>query len=217
MNYENVIVKKPWGQEYLCYHNNNVAIWFLHIKEGQQTSMHCHPNKNTGFVVLQGKTFLSFLRGGVEINGLNKINIFRSRFHSTKALTDAYIFEIETPEDKGDLVRLEDNYGRVGKKYEGSSHHENKTEECFWLEEASIEPEGSYLCGCEMKHIIIEDKQLLLNKEETEMIVITGGGLVTKEGQNILWPGDVIDGKSLERLANKFELGKNTTILSIIK
>ena len=49
------------------------------------------------------------------------------------------------------------------------------------------------------------------------MIVITGGGLVTKEGQNILWPGDVIDGKSLERLANKFELGKNTTILSIIK
>lgn len=217
MNYENVIVKKPWGQEYLCYHNNNVAIWFLHIKEGQQTSMHCHPNKNTGFVVLQGKTFLSFLRGGVEINGLNKINIFRSRFHSTKALTDAYIFEIETPEDKGDLVRLEDNYGRVGKKYEGSSHHENKTEECFWLEEASIEPEKSYLCGCEMKHTIIEDKQLLLNKEETEMIVITGGGLVTKEGQNILWPGDVIDGKSLERLANKFELGKNTTILSIIK
>ena len=217
MNYENVIVKKPWGQEYLCYHNNNVAIWFLHIKEGQQTSMHCHPNKNTGFVVLQGKTFLSFLRGGVEINGLNKINIFRSRFHSTKALTDAYIFEIETPEDKGDLVRLEDNYGRVGKKYEGSSHHENKTEECFWLEEASIEPEKSYLCGCEMKHTIIGDKQLLLNKEETEMIVITGGGLVTKEGQNILWPGDVIDGKSLERLANKFELGKNTTILSIIK
>ena len=217
MNYENVIVKKPWGQEYLCYHNNNVAIWFLHIKEGQRTSMHCHPNKNTGFVVLQGKTFLSFLRGGVEINGLNKINIFRSRFHSTKALTDAYIFEIETPEDKGDLVRLEDNYGRVGKKYEGSNHHENKTEECFWLEEASIEPEGSYLCGCEMKHTIIEDKQLLLNKEETEMIVITGGGLVTKEGQNILWPGDVIDGKSLERLANKFELGKNTTILSIIK
>ena len=42
------------------------------------------------------------------------------------------------------------------------------------LEEPSIEPEESYLC-CEMKHTIIEDKQLLLNKEETEMIVITGG------------------------------------------
>ena len=49
------------------------------------------------------------------------------------------------------------------------------------------------------------------------MIVITSGGLVTKEGQNILWPGDVIDGKSLERLTKAFELGKNTTILSITK
>ena len=55
----------------------------------------------------------------------------------------------------------------------------------FLVRSTSIEPEESSLCGCEMKHTIIEDKQLLLNKEETEMIVITGGGLVTKEGQNI--------------------------------
>ena len=49
------------------------------------------------------------------------------------------------------------------------------------------------------------------------MIVITSGGLVTEEGQNILWPGDVIDGESLERLAKAFQLGENTTILSITK
>ena len=37
-----VIVKKPWGYEYLCYENEDVAVWFLHIEYNQKTSMHCH-------------------------------------------------------------------------------------------------------------------------------------------------------------------------------
>ena len=96
MDYTDVIVKKPWGKEYLCYRNDEVAIWYLHIEKDKQTSMHCHPNKNTGFVVLEGKAELSFLRNSMKLEGLDKIHIFRSRFHSTRAITDSFIFEIET-------------------------------------------------------------------------------------------------------------------------
>ena len=51
MSYENNIVKKPWGFEYLVYQNDNVGLWLLHIEKDQCTSTHCHPKKNTGLVM----------------------------------------------------------------------------------------------------------------------------------------------------------------------
>ena len=42
MSYDKTVVKKPWGYEYLAYENEDVGLWFLYIKEGHQTSMHCH-------------------------------------------------------------------------------------------------------------------------------------------------------------------------------
>ena len=49
--------------------------------------------------------------------------IRKGLFHSTKAISQkgAMIFEIETPVNKHDIVRLEDKYGRAAKPYEGSS------------------------------------------------------------------------------------------------
>ena len=40
MLYDDVVVAKPWGKEYLCYRNKNVAIWFLHIQKDQQRYKH---------------------------------------------------------------------------------------------------------------------------------------------------------------------------------
>ena len=51
-SYKNKIVDKPWGYEYLIYENNLVALWLLHIKPNQKTSLHCHPKKTTGRVLL---------------------------------------------------------------------------------------------------------------------------------------------------------------------
>ena len=47
--------------------------------------------------------------------------------------------------------------------------------------------------------------------------MITKGGLVTDKGQNIVWPGDVIDGKTLNRLIKSFDIAKYTTVLQINK
>ena len=46
-NYRNLIVKKPWGYEYLLFENDYVAVWILHLKKGQATSVHCHPGKKS--------------------------------------------------------------------------------------------------------------------------------------------------------------------------
>lgn len=217
MQYDNVIVKKPWGSEYLCYRNECVAIWFLHIEKDKQTSMHCHPNKNTGFVLLNGKTKLSFLRNSIDMEGLDKIHIFRSRFHSTKAITDSFIFEVETPEDKHDLVRLDDAYGRAGTQYEGQQHHIPKDDSCFWISDPIENSNTTEFQGCRIKHILITDKSQLLNNQEEELFIVTKGGIITKQNEKVLWPGDVIDGKSLHRLANAFTFENNTSLIYVSK
>ena len=217
MDYSDVIVKKPCGSEYLCYRNEEVAIWFLHIEKDKETSMHCHPNKNTGFVVLEGKAKLSFLRNSMELEGLDKIHIFRSRFHSTRAITDSFIFEIETPEDKHDLVRLDDAYGRAGTQYEGKNYHLPKTANCFWIEDAIENPKSLSICGCTVKHLLITDKSQLLNNKEEELFVVTKGGIVTEKNEKVVWPGDVIDGKTLHRLASAFTFEPNTSMIYVNK
>ena len=59
-NYEVNVVKKPWGYEYLAYKNKHVALWFLHIKHTHSTSLHCHPKKTTGLILLDGSAEVSF-------------------------------------------------------------------------------------------------------------------------------------------------------------
>ena len=218
MLYDDVVVAKPWGKEYLCYRNKNVAIWFLHIEKDQQTSMHCHPNKNTGFVVLEGEVELSLLRNTIPLKALDKIHIFRSRFHSTKAISDggAFIFEVETPEDKDDLVRLEDAYGREKTPYEGKNFHTPRTEDCLMIPDAEVKPKPFMFQSCEISHLKLVKTDLLDRKEE-ELFIITDGGIVTQKNQNIVWPGDVIDGKSLSRLLNSFQLHASTTMIRIVK
>ena len=118
MQYESTVVKKPWGYEYLVYQNDKAALWFLHINKDQQTSMHCHPNKTTGLILLDGEAELSFLSESKVIHAVSKTMIRKGLFHQTKAISDGGIsvFEIETPVDKHDLVRLEDKYGREGEE-----------------------------------------------------------------------------------------------------
>jgi len=217
MDYNNVVVKKPWGKEYLCYRNKEVAIWHLHIEADKETSMHCHPNKNTGFVVLDGKAKLSFLRNSVDLEGLDKIHIFRSRFHSTRAITDSFILEIETPEDKHDLVRLDDAYGRAGTEYEGKTFHTEKDQYCFWIPEAELIPNELVINNCLLKHLKVKYKEQILDKTEEDIYVVTNGGIVTDKKQKVVWPGDVIDGKTLHRLATAFEIENDTTMIHIIR
>lgn len=120
VDYSRIVVHKPWGYEYLMFENDFVAVWILHLKKGEATSMHCHPRKKSSLIVLSGKVLASTLSEWFEPEELGGLIYEAGVFHTTKALTDdVFVMEIETPPLKKDLVRLKDAYGREGKGYEG--------------------------------------------------------------------------------------------------
>lgn len=119
-DYSKVVVRKPWGYEYLLYQNGVVAVWVLYIKKGFQTSMHCHPNKKTSLILLSGEALCANLYQETKLQPGDGLLIEKGVFHRTTSLSAGGIFvmEIETPINKRDLVRLKDSYGRVGQGYE---------------------------------------------------------------------------------------------------
>ena len=108
--FENVEVKKPWGFEYMMYGNDDVALWYLHLEPGAATSLHCHPRKKTGLVLIFGEAEISFLNDSARMKAPSRMMIRPGLFHSTQAISEdgIVLLEIETPRLKGDLVRLED-------------------------------------------------------------------------------------------------------------
>lgn len=117
-DYSNVYVPKPWGGEYLVAQNSEVAIWFLRIKKGQATSMHCHENKKTALVVMTGAAICRTLTAEYLLMPNDVLLIEPGVFHSTQGIGETRVIEAETPPMKGDLVRLTDRYGRTGSGYE---------------------------------------------------------------------------------------------------
>lgn len=117
-----VVVDKPWGAEYLLYTNGQVSCWILQIRQGEATSLHAHPRKLTGVILLDGMVQLNFLNSGHVMQALDKTVLHPHVFHKHTALSDCTLLEVETPPDKLDLVRLGDQYGREGEPYEGPDH-----------------------------------------------------------------------------------------------
>ena len=123
--YSNRVVYKPWGYEYVIYDNaNRLAITFVRIKHGCKTSLHCHPKKKTGFIILSGKALVQigiYKKNSKSFSSLSRLVFRPGLFHSIEAVSKSgvYALEFETPYKKNDLLRLKDNYGRQTKYYEG--------------------------------------------------------------------------------------------------
>lgn len=219
MRYEKNIVKKPWGYEYLAYENDECALWFLYIKEGEKTSMHCHPKKTTGLVVLDGEAIVSFLNNKNYLGSLNKIMIRKGLFHSTHAPLSpgVSLFEVETPVDKHDLVRLKDSYGREGSPYEDSSHDIPKKEECLWIEDPQKGEERIYnIHNCTLKvKNILSYKELQIDDDINVMFL--RGGLVTEYGINVAGAGDIVSSNVLHQLTDVFTSLKENTIIMLME
>ena len=219
MGYDTNVVKKPWGYEYLVYENDKVGLWFLYIAKDQQTSMHCHPNKTTGLILLDGEVEVSFLSDSYNLKPVSKTMIRKGLFHSTKALSDkgAFVFEIETPVQKHDLVRLEDKYGREGKPYEDSTFEAPKQEDCFWIENLPQNTTKEYsFSNCNIRVEKINDVEILNQKEDNENIMFLDGGIMTENSDMVAQAGDIVSGKIVKKLIKLFPMiDKNTMFMTI--
>jgi len=125
----NLVVIKPWGNEYVVCKNKTSSVTLLNIKYNHKTSLHCHPLKKTGFIILEGKVEVQLgFYDKIILRGPSKLMIRPGLFHSTKTVSKkgATVLEIESPVDKDDLVRFEDDYGREDSPYE-SRKKINKT------------------------------------------------------------------------------------------
>ncbi|MDP2630717.1 MAG: cupin domain-containing protein [Candidatus Uhrbacteria bacterium] len=114
------IVSKPWGAEYLCGQNKNVEVWELHIDPQAATSMHCHPNKDTLNIVLEGEVILETI-GKKEVLRYGDFKLLKAGvIHKTRndsSESHVRILEIESPPNKYDLIRVKDDYGRESLGY----------------------------------------------------------------------------------------------------
>lgn len=128
VDYHNKVCEKPWGHEFLVYENKSVAIWFLKIRKGHSTSLHCHFKKDTLLTSLSGTGKIEFFDNQVmDLPPLSSVFILRNTFHALSTFSDETTFlEIEVFDhdvhwtDKNDLLRINDQYVRPITGYESS-------------------------------------------------------------------------------------------------
>lgn len=212
LDIKNFVVPKPWGYEYLIFENECVGIWFLHINKDACTSLHCHPNKKTGLIVIKGTALISFLNDSSEVYSLSKLMIWSGVFHSTKSLSQGGIdiLEIECPKFKSDLIRMEDVYGRKGKGYESPELWVPRTKEHLWIDDE---------IGSGIKHNNIKiwvdysNVDLINQMSDNDVIAILSEHAICYDNFTVCKPGDVINVKTFKRLVKEFGINNSAKLL----
>lgn len=212
MEYKDYIVPKPWGEEYLVFESDDVAIWLLKLNTGQQTSLHCHPNKKTGLIVLDGEIKLSFLSTTHILPTFAKTVIREGVFHSSKNISNGIttLLEVECPKNKTDLVRLEDNYGRKGKEYEDSSTYIKRGVNTLWIpNENGITLFGNY------KYSVLLTQDIPKKMFSTTIIIALSPNILHYGQHWIVKQGDVLTNEVFTKLTDKFSTTLNSKVLTI--
>jgi mannose-6-phosphate isomerase-like protein (cupin superfamily) len=110
---------KPWGFELLRVNTDQLAVKIIHLDAGQRTSLQYHERKAEVLTVARGTAVVGLYDEKGQILTEHRltagmyIHIPAGRIHRTRALElDVSIIEVSTPE-LDDVVRLEDDYGRL--------------------------------------------------------------------------------------------------------
>lgn len=223
-DYSKVVVKKPWGYEYLIFSNELIAVWILYLKTGAQTSMHSHPSKKSALVVLEGKVNCSTISENLDRSVGEGLLIDKGVFHQTAVISEggAFVMEIETPVNKRDLVRLKDKYGREGKGYETEDQHSFNTQNYNYISFQSPEIQHNLkkrFGQCSMTFKRLTDEKILdeiMKLHPEDVICILRGQLLGAANQSVIEVGDTMTVKALKQFG-RLRVGRDTEILVIKK
>ena len=193
--YDKKVVKKPWGYEYVVYRKGkDLSVTLLKINYKKKTSLHCHPNKKSGFILIGGKAEfqLGLWKKRSEVHSSpSKRMIARGLFHQIKSISKDGLLalEFETPSDKKDLVRFKDSYGRQDKPYEGKKHTKNIGSNFIKFKKPKIGLKQNFIIG--KTKLFIEThknfKSILKNKQNT-IFAILDGSIVDKNKRKSYLP-----------------------------
>jgi mannose-6-phosphate isomerase-like protein (cupin superfamily) len=224
-SYDHKIVEKPWGNEYVIYRNlNKISVTFLNINYNKSTSLHCHPKKKTGFIVLSGNALiqLGLWKGTAEkYNAPSKLMIRSGLFHSIKATSKKGLcaIEIETPVNKNDLVRFKDNFGREQKPYEGKEFTKKTSKNNVFFKKTKKKILQKYIFDSKVElSLEIHNNFKKINKEKMQTIfAILDGKIINKLNRSVMSVGDIIKTGTLKKLSEVFKIKKNLTVLKVKK
>lgn len=194
IDFTKVIVKKPWGHEYVIYDDGNASIWVMHLHKGGSTSMHCHIYKKTALVVLKGKAITTTLNDGFMLKEGDGLVLEKKVFHATQAASEeeTIVLELETPSKKTDVVRLVDLYGRETAGYESESKMipGNASEHVFFtpLETNTIKSIGNMHLSL---HSFSADT-LLNSINKDEICVVLDGEIRDEKLRQVYKKGDLL-------------------------
>jgi mannose-6-phosphate isomerase-like protein (cupin superfamily) len=223
--YSSRVVHKPWGYEYVIYNDaNRLAITFVNIKYGHKTSLHCHPQKKTGFIIIDGKALVQigiYKKNSKKFDSLSRLVFRPGLFHSIEAISKKGLcaLEFETPYKKKDLLRFKDNYGRESKNYEGKKFTKKISNGSFIkFKKPKLGKKNIYII--KNTKILLEVKKNLKSLTKTEdktSSAILNGSIVDKKGKKVISYGEVIKTETLRILSEKFYIKKPLTILRVSK
>lgn len=222
--YDNRVVIKPWGEEYNIFRNKKkIAITYLKIEKGFSTSLHCHPVKKTGFLILKGVA-------EVQI-GIYKKNIKRylpmsilvlrpGLFHRIKAnnKSDLFALEIENPYIKNDLVRMKDNYGRRLKGYESLKSTRQLVKKDLLFEIPKKTKKNNYI----LNNINIEisyykDFKRFKSFDDKSVSIILDGKIVSDKRKTVITAGEIVKSFTLKQLSQYFRIDNKLLLLKASK
>ena len=217
VNWSKMVVNKPWGYEYLLTNTPLVEVWHLSLDHLKSTSTHCHPNKKTALVVLEGKALFSTLNKSFKLSPMDAVTIEAGVFHSTKCVSKngLKLLEVETPPMKHDLIRLKDKYGRANMGYESREKMKliNNSYIKFRGEETRTIKK---FCNNHLSLLFIKDNGDLKNltPPKPELAVVLNGFIKSADNDIRYRLGDVLNTASLNNRKLNFS---NVSLLSISK
>ena len=110
-------IEKPWGREKWIAHNDRYVGKFIFIDKGKRLSKQYHNKKHETLYLLGGLCTFEIGDRTITLEATTddeeKTFVIEPKVpHRFTALTDVILLEFSTPE-LDDVVRLEDDYGRV--------------------------------------------------------------------------------------------------------
>jgi mannose-6-phosphate isomerase-like protein (cupin superfamily) len=219
-------ISKPWGWEIEVWRSTDVAITYLHMVEGKSTSLHCHPNKRTGYVVVKGEVEVEFLAGKKHYKAGSRVNFRPCLFHRTKALScETILLELESPPDKMDLIRLEDSSNRKNSQYEVDTTgiSSNSSLRLSLIRQALHNQSADFLqindIGVAAKSCLSTPRKILDHYNDSIILSPADKGISVKNLQQItgnkliIQPGDVTTVGDLRRMSSILDIDNEMNFL----
>jgi len=201
--YDNNVVKKPWGFEYVLFRNKKLCITYLNIDPKGSTSLHSHILKKTGFLVIEGSAHIQLGLYKTQIEKFMapaKVMIRPGLFHQIVNRSNKnklIALEFESPTGKQDLVRFEDKYGRQKDKYEGKNNFK-KIKKPFILKNLDKIKDQKFFTN-KVKILFKNQKKINLDKSNQVIYVLIDGMITNHFGKSVLPLGDLVKTGTLKK------------------